>query len=287
MTAGVAKLAGVERVVVCSPPARDGKVNPAILAAARICGVDEVYRVGGAQSIAAMAYGTESIRRVQKIVGPGGLYASVAKRLVAVDVPIDFFAGPTELIVVGDETTDAKAAAWDLVGQAEHGEETLCGFVTWDRVVGEKVRIEASRIAKDAERGDFVRGALEHGFVALCRDREEAARLVDEIAPEHLELLVKDAGDFAARVENAGLTLVGKFTPCAASDYCIGTDHVIPTEGSARLRSGLSALDFVKLKWTVEGTKDGLETVLPSLQTLATAEGLPNHYKSAQSRFKR
>ena len=141
MTAGVAKLAGVERVVVCTPPSPDGTVNPAILAAADICGVDEVYRVGGAQSIAAMAYGTESMRKVEKIVGPGGLYASVAKKLVSRDVPIDFFAGPTELIVVGDKTTDVRAAAWDLVGQAEHGEETFCGFITWDRKVAERVQL--------------------------------------------------------------------------------------------------------------------------------------------------
>jgi histidinol dehydrogenase len=283
MTAGVAKLAGVGRVVVCSPPAPDGEMNPAILAAASIAGVDEIYRVGGAQAIAAMAYGTESIRKVEKIVGPGGLYASVAKRLVSKDIPIDFFAGPTELVVVGDESTDIKTAAWDLVGQAEHGEETLCAFITWNG----KIASEAGRIAKKVERGDFVRKALSKGFVALCRDREEAARLVNAIAPEHVELLVEDARGFAAKVDNAGLVLLGKYAPCAASDYCIGTDHVIPTEGYARLRSGLSLLDFVKLNWVVEGTKDGLKAVLPSLKSLAMAEGLPNHYRSVESRFKR
>ena len=192
MTAGVAKLAGVERVVVCSPPAPDGRVNPAILAAAGICGVDEVYRVGGAQAVAAMAYGTESIQKVEKIVGPGGLYASVAKELVSKEVPIDFFAGPTELIVVGDRTTDVKAAAWDLVGQAEHGEETLCGFITWDERVAAELRSEAARITRKAARGEIVRRALAKGFVALCRNREDAVRLVNAIAPEHVELLVDD-----------------------------------------------------------------------------------------------
>ncbi|MDA4133549.1 MAG: histidinol dehydrogenase, partial [Thaumarchaeota archaeon] len=249
--------------------------------------VDEVYRVGGAQAIAAMAYGTKSIRKVEKIVGPGGLYASVAKRLVSKDTPIDFFAGPTELVIVGDESADIKAAAWDLVGQAEHGEETLCAFITWNGKVAAELRSEAGRIAKKAERGDFVTKALSRGFVALCRDREEAARLVNAIAPEHVELLVEDARGFAAKVDNAGLVLLGKYAPCAASDYCIGTDHVIPTEGYARLRSGLSALDFVKLNWVVEGTRDGLEAVLPSLKSLAMAEGLPNHYRSVESRFKR
>lgn len=287
MTAGVAKLAGVRRVIVCSPPGPDGKVNPAILAASSICGVDEVYAAGGAQSIAAMAYGTKTISRVQKVVGPGGLYASVAKRLVSSEVPIDFFAGPTELVIVGDRSADVRSAAWDLVGQAEHGEDTLCGFVTWDSEVADRVRKQAAKIAGEADRGDFVRRALSRGFVALCRDREEAALLVNAIAPEHLEVIVKDSGDFASRVENAGLVLLGKFAPCAASDYVIGTDHVIPTGGYARLRTGLSVLDFTKLNWSVEGTREGLKRVLPPLRTMARAEGLPNHYRSVESRFKR
>lgn len=287
MTAGVAKLAGVDRVVVCSPPSPDGRVNPAILAAASICGVDEVYSVGGAQAIAAMAYGTESVEKVQKIVGPGGLYASVAKKLVANDVSIDFFAGPTELVVVGDGSTDVKTTAWDLVGQAEHGEETLCGLVTWDRGLAQKVRTETSRISGDVERGEFVRKALARGFVALCEDREQAADLVNAIAPEHLEVLCEDGRGFAAKVRDAGLVLVGEYAPCAASDYCIGTDHVIPTDGYAKLRSGLSVLDFVKLNWVVEGSRDGLRRVVPSLKSLASAEGLPNHYLSVQKRFRR
>ena len=287
MTAGVAKLAGVERVVVCSPPSSDGRVNPAILAAASICNVDEVYRVGGAQSVGAMAYGTESIPRVQKIVGPGGLYASMAKKLVSKDVPIDFFAGPTELLVVGDSSTDASAAAWDLVGQAEHGEETLCGFITWKKAIARSVKSRATEIAKGAERGEYVRKALGKGFVAVCRSREQAANLVNAIAPEHLEILIESPQEFVSMVHNAGLTLIGKFAPCAASDYVVGTDHVIPTDGYAKQRSGLSAVDFVKLSWTVEGTKDGLKRVLPSLRTLAMAEGLPNHFRSVEARFKR
>jgi histidinol dehydrogenase len=285
MTAGVAKLAGVKRVVICSPPGPDGRVSTAILAAAGLCGVDEVYRVGGAQAVSALAYGTESIQKVQKIVGPGGLYASVAKRLVSDDTSVDFFAGPTEIVVVGDRSTDVDAAAWDLVGQAEHGEETLCGFITWDRKVAEKVRSRVYEIAKKAERGEHVTRALEKGFVALCRNRVEAAGLVNAIAPEHLELLVDDPHGFAANIDNAGLILIGKFAPCAASDYCIGTDHVIPTEGYARLRTGLSSLDFIKLSWVVEGTRDGLREVLPTLKSLAMAEGLPNHFRSVESRF--
>ena len=256
MTAGVAKLAGVKRVVVCYPPDPQGRVNAAILAAADICGVDEIYRVGGAQSVAAMAYGTESIAKVGKIVGPGGIYVSVAKKLVSSDVPIDFFAGPTELVVMGDGSTDPRMAAWDLVGQAEHGEDTLCGLVTWNRELAEEVAARL-RPSRRAPRGRFVREALERGFTALCADRETACSLVNSVAPEHLELLVDDPGEMSEMVENAGLMLKGKYAPCAASDYCIGTDHVIPTLGYAKVRSGLSALDFVKLNWSVEGTKGG------------------------------
>jgi len=288
MTAGVAKMAGVRRVVVCTPPDRDGTVNDAILAAASLCGVDEVYRVGGAQSVAALAYGTESVPRVAKIVGPGGLYASVAKRLVSVDVPIDFFAGPTEVVVVGDGTTDARLAAWDLVGQAEHGQDSMCGLITWDAGLAREVRTQVAEIlSAGVEREEFVRGALARGFTVVCRDAEEAAGIVNALAPEHVELMMEDAKGFSAMVENAGLVLCGRYAPCAASDYCVGTDHVIPTEGYAAVRSGLSVLDFVRLNWAVEGTRDGLRAVLPPLRQLAGAEGLPNHYRSVEARFRR
>jgi histidinol dehydrogenase len=287
MTAGVAKLAGVRKVAVCTPPGRDGAISDAILAACSICGVDEVYRVGGAQSIAALAYGTESVPKVSKIVGPGGLYVAVAKRLVSRDVQIDFFAGPTEIVVVGDGTTDAWAAAWDLVGQAEHGADTLCGLITWDAGLASRVREQVTKIASSAERGEHVRGALSKGFTLVCRDEEAAAGIVNALAPEHLELMMDDPRKFAAKVENAGMVLSGKYAPCAASDYCVGTDHVIPTQGYAAVRSSLSVLDFIKLSWNVEGTRDGLRAVLPSLKRLALAEGLPNHYRSAEARFKK
>lgn len=285
MTAGVARLAGVKRVVLCSPPDRDGKVKDPILAAADLCGVDEVYRVGGAQSIAALAYGTESIPRVDKVVGPGGIYVSVAKRLISRETPIDFFAGPTELVVVADATADAALVAWDLVGQAEHGEDTLCGLVTWDRRFAQKVRRQAIKIADGAERGEFVKGALRRGFAAVCDDREVALELVNALAPEHIEIVVEDFREFADKVEDSGLVLMGEYAPCAASDYCIGTDHVIPTQGSAALRAGLSVMDFVKLNWSVEGTREGLKGVLGSLEALANSEGLPNHYRSVRARF--
>jgi len=287
MTAGVAKLAGVKRIVLCTPPNAEGNVSEGILAAADLCGVDEVYRIGGAHSIAALAYGTETIPRVDKIVGPGGIYVSVAKKLISRDVPIDFFAGPTELVVVGDRSTDPRLAAWDLVGQAEHGEDTLCGLVTWDRGLAAKVRAEVAKISKGVEREEFVRGALKGGFTALCADRDAALDLVNALAPEHLEIMLEDPRDFADRVENAGLVLLGEYAPCAASDYCIGTDHVIPTQGIAALRAGLSVVDFLKLNWSVQGTREGLKATLASLEALSKSEGLPNHYKSVNARFRK
>lgn len=287
MTAGVAKLAGVKRVALCTPPDANGKVSDAILAAAALCGVDEVYRIGGAHAIAALGYGTESVARVEKVVGPGGVYVSVAKKLISEAVPIDFFAGPTELVVVGDKTTDPRLAAWDLVGQAEHGEDSLCGLVTWDRELCDKVRAEVARISKDIPRREFVQGALRRGFTALCSDGGSAQALVNALAPEHLEVMTEDARRFSDGVDNAGLTLLGPYAPCAASDYCVGTDHVIPTEGYASVRGGLSVIDFVKLGWVVEGTKAGLKATLPALEALASSEGLPNHFRSVQARFRR
>jgi histidinol dehydrogenase len=291
MTAGVAKLAGVKRIVVCSPPMSGGKgagnISDAILAAANLCGVDEVYRIGGAQSIAALAYGTESIPKVSKIVGPGGLFVAAAKKIVASDVPIDFLAGPTEMVVVGDAKTDARLAAWDLMGQAEHGADSICGLVTWDEGLAKEVRRIVADVSPTLERREFVEGCLRRGFAALCRDRQTAVELVNSLAPEHLELMVEDAQGMAESIVNAGLVLTGPYAPGAASDYCVGTDHVLPTEGVAKLRAGLTALDFVKVNWVVEGTRQGLKEILPSLKQLALAEGLPNHFLSAEARFKK
>ncbi|MDG6929063.1 MAG: histidinol dehydrogenase [Nitrososphaerota archaeon] len=284
MTAGVAKMAGVGRVVVCSPPGKDGRVGKAVLAAARLCGVDEVYAVGGAQAVAALAYGTEEIKKVAKIVGPGGLYPSVAKRAVAGDVLTDFFAGPTEIVVVAEEGSDAKRAAWDLVGQAEHGEETLCGLVTDSEGFAGEVRAEMEALLPRIERRDYVTGALRAGFAAVYGDAGDACRFVEALAPEHLEILSSE-DYFAPRIRSAGLKLLGPDSPCAASDYCMGTDHVIPTGGQAAARGPLSVLDFVKMDWSLSCSREGLGRALGGLKSLAYWEGLPNHYLSVASRF--
>ncbi len=287
MTAGVAKIAGVRRTVIFTPPDSDGRVNESILAAASLCGVDEVYRVGGSQAIAAMAYGTQTIRRMEKVVGPGGIFVAAAKRIVSADVATDFFAGPTELVVAADESANATNVAWDLVGQSEHGQDSICGLVTWSNPFADKVREQVSRLVKGVQRREHVEGCLRKGFVAVCADGGIAAEFINALAPEHLQLMVARPDKFAALIQNAGMILLGEYSPTAASDYCVGTDHVIPTEGFARFRGGLSALDFVKTIWMVKGSRGGLRRILPALRALAYAEGLPNHFLSVESRFRK
>ena len=287
MTAGVAKTAGVQRIVLCTPGSAGGRVTDEILAAARIAGVDEVYRVGGAQSIAAMAYGTESMGPVSKIVGPGGMYVSVAKQIVSADVATDFYAGPTEIVVFADDSLPPRTAAWDLVAQAEHGTETFCGLVTVSEEYASKVSGEISKLLPSLVRGEHVRGAIANGFAAVCEDEAIACKFINALSPEHLEIVTHNPERAASKIGAAGLKLLGKYAPCSASDYVVGTDHVIPTGGFSVARGPLSVLDFVKLDWSVSGSRTGLRRALGALRALSEAEGLPNHHLSAESRYRR
>jgi histidinol dehydrogenase len=286
MTAGLAKLAGVQRVAVCTPPNPDGEINDAILTAADLCKVDEVYKCGGVQAIAALAYGTKSIPKVNKIVGPGGARVALAKRQVSKDVATDFFAGPTEIAIALDETSDAKLAAWDLIAQAEHGEDCVTILVTVSETSTSKVRDEIGRILPSVERRRFVEASLIAGVAAVCENWNTACKFINELAPEHLELLTENHAQLAERIRSAGLILLGPYASAAVSDYCLGTDHVLPTGGFAANHSGLSVLDFLKFTWIAEGTREGLRSILQPLKALTGAEGLPNHYLSAESRFR-
>jgi histidinol dehydrogenase len=285
MTAGLAKLAGVSRIVICTPPDSNGAVNDTILAAADLCGVNEIYRCGGAQAISALAYGTQTISRVEKIVGPSGAYAAIAKRLISRDTPIDFYAGPTELVVVADKTANPRLVAWDLIAQAEHGSDTLTCLVTCSGEVADDVRSETSRILPTIERRKYVEESLANGSTAICEDQDTACDFVNEMAPEHVELLTEHNLDFSKRIRTAGLILIGPYSPVAASDYCVGTNHVLPTAGFARNHSALSILDFTKLTWSVTGSHNGLQNILEPLKTLTSSEGLLNHYSAVQARF--
>jgi histidinol dehydrogenase len=287
MTAVPAKVAGVPRIVVCSPPDADGKVNSLVLVAAEICGVDEVYKVGGAQAIAALAYGTETVKSVRKIVGPGSKYVTVAKVLVSKDVAIDMPAGPSEVLVLADETADALLIAYDMISQAEHGRDSVAGLITTSEKVALQVRDSLSCLAASAERGKKILEALEnYGFIIICKSIGEAASLVNKFAPEHLEVMTSEPKEIADKL-TAGLILLGSYSPVALSDYGSGTNHVLPTGGFAQAFSGLSVFDFTRRVSIVEGSKVGLEKVKDNIKVMAEAENLPNHYRAIQARFEK
>jgi len=287
MTAVPAKVAGVPRIVVCSPPDARGKVNPLVLVAADICGVDEVYKVGGAQAIAALAYGTKTIKPVRKIVGPGNKYVTSAKVQVSTDVAIDMPAGPSEVLVLADESADARFIAFDMVSQAEHGEDSVAALITTSEKVALQVQKNLSTMAASAERGVKVQEALaKYGFIIVCKNMDDAINLVNQFAPEHLEVMTVKPKDLAEKL-TAGLILLGPYSPVAFSDYGSGTNHVLPTGGFARSFSGLSALDFMRRVSIVESSRTGLERVKDNIKVMAEAENLPNHYKAIEARFEK
>jgi histidinol dehydrogenase len=287
MTAVPAKVAGVPRIVVCSPSDTKGKVNPLVLVAADICGVDEVYKVGGAQAIAALAYGTKSIKPVRKIVGPGSKYVTAAKVLVSTDVAIDMPAGPSEVLVLADETADARLIAFDMISQAEHGGDSVAGLITTSEKVALQVQENLARLTALAERGEKISEALQkYGFIIVCKSMEEAVSLVNQFAPEHLEVMTAKPKEIAKKL-TAGLILIGPYSPVALSDYGSGTNHVLPTGGFAQSFSGLSTLDFMRRVSIVESSRTGLERVKDSIKVMAEAENLPNHYKAIEARFEK
>ncbi len=286
MCAVPAKVATVRRIVICTPPAKDGGVDPMTLVAADLCGVNEIYKVGGAQSIAAMAYGTETIKPVSKIVGPGGTFVTIAKVLASSRVSIDMLAGPTELLVLADDSADPTSLALDIVAQSEHSIDTFCGLVTCSKKLADSVANELSNIISSIDRSEIVSKSLEqNGFIALCKNYNDAVRFTNEVAPEHLQVITKDARRIVNKIESAGLILVGEYTPSAASDYGFGSNHVLPTLAFARSRASLSCLDFVKLVSVVESSKAGLKKIAGLVKLMSESEDLPNHYKAIKARL--
>jgi len=286
MTAVPAKVAGVPRIVVCSPPNAKGALNPLVLVAADICGVNEIYNVGGAQAIAALAYGTETIKPVRKIVGPGNKYVTTAKILVSKDVAIDMPAGPSEVLVLADETASPRVIALDMISQAEHSEDSVAGLITTSKKLAEEVRDWLKKMATSVDRGEIVTKALDkYGFIITCEDLDEAVELANVFAPEHVEIVTKAPMEIADRITSAGLILVGPYSPVALSDYGSGTNHVLPTGGFGHAFSGLSALDFTRRVSIVESSKDGLLSLKNHVKVMTAAENLPNHYKAIEARF--
>ena len=288
MTAVPARAAGVTQVVVCVPPGADGKVVDVTLAAASIAGVDELYAVGGAQAVAALAYGTETIDPVDVIVGPGNTFVALAKREVSgvVGVP-SAFAGPSEICVVADETVDPRYAAIDLMVQAEHGPDGLSWLIAQSEEVVDAVEAAIGELLVDAPRRAEIESTLAvGGHVALVRDGEQAIDVANVIAPEHLQLMTGDAAELAARVRHAGAVFLGPIAPASLGDYVAGPSHVLPTNGTARFGGALGTADFTKDIHFVSVTEAGLRSAGPHVERLATAEGLDAHAESVRMRLR-
>ena len=286
MSVKPAKIAGVKRIVVVSPPGRDGKIDPLTIAAAKRCGATEIYKVGGAQAIGALAYGTKSIPKVDKIVGPGGKFVSIAKSLVSDQTAIDMVAGPTELGIIADASSDPELVALDLISQAEHSRDTMCFVITQSKTLAKQIQKSIEKLIPGTERSSIIKESIsKNGFIAVCKNENEMIGLANEIAPEHMELMVKNAKSLSKKITGAGLVLIGKNTPSAASDYLLGTNHILPTSGFGRTRGGLSVLDFLKLQTVIESKKSGLRKISKPLKVLTDAEDLPNHYKAVKRRL--
>jgi len=281
-----ADIADVKRIVVVSPPGPDGKIDPLTIAAAKMCGATEIYKVGGAQAIGALAYGTKSIPKVDKIIGPGGKFVSIAKSLVSDQTAIDMIAGPTELGIIADTNANPELVALDLISQAEHSKDTMCFVITTSKTVAKQIQKLLEKLIPDVERSVIVKQSIsKNGFIAVCKNEKEMVELANKIAPEHMELMVKNAKTLSKKITGAGLLLIGKNTPSAASDYLLGTNHILPTNGFGRTRGGLSILDFSKLQTIVASSKSSLRKISKSLKTITDAEGLPNHYNAVERRL--
>jgi len=285
MNAIPAKVAGVGRLAMVVPTP-DGVVNPAVMAAAQISGVDEIYRIGGAQAIAALAYGTDSIASVDKITGPGNAYVAAAKRRVFGKVGIDMIAGPSEILVIADAQNNPDWIALDLMSQAEHDESAQSILITNDASFGQRVaQAVETKLQTLARRGIAGSSWRDFGAIITVRDLDEAVALSDRIAPEHLELCVADADALAARVRHAGAIFIGQWTPEAIGDYVGGPNHVLPTARSARFSSGLSVMDFLKRTTLAKMTPEALHAIGPATVVLAKAESLEAHGLSVMARL--
>ena len=284
MTVIPAKIAGVDRIIACSPPGPDGKIQAAILVAADLAGVDEIYKCGGAQAIAAMAYGTESIAKVEKIVGPGNIFVTAAKKLVYGDVDIEFPAGPSEVLILADESAIPEYIAYDFLSQSEHDPNASCFLVTDSERIANESNELIEKFAKEAKRSEIIAESLaQHGHVILCNTMDEAIDFTNEYAPEHLIISTKDDKAVLDKIKNAGSIFLGKYSPVAAGDYGSGTNHVLPTGGGAKMYSGLSTETFIKKPTVQTLTKEGIKEL--SKTPIAEYEGFFAHADSIKVRL--
>ncbi|MCV0393530.1 MAG: histidinol dehydrogenase [Nitrosopumilus sp.] len=282
-----AKVAGVKRIVVVSPPNSDGKIDPLTIVAADICGANEIYKTGGVQSIAALSNGTKSIKKVDKIVGPGGAFVTAAKFLSSDQTSIDMLAGPTELGIIGDDSANPKFVALDLISQAEHSKDTFCYLITTSEKLAKSVNDNLSKLILKIKRNDIVKSSLKNnGFIAICKTKSDMIKLANILAPEHLQIMTKKSTTISSKINSSGLILLGENTPSSASDYILGSNHILPTGGFGKTRGSLSVFDFIKIKSEISASKSSMSKISKYLKVLANAEGLPNHFEAVRGRLK-
>ena len=286
MLAVPAKIAGCKEIVLCTPPNKEGKVNPAILYASQVAGVSKIFKIGGVQAIGAMAYGTESVPKVYKIFGPGNQYVMASKQMVALhDVAIDMPAGPSEVEVIADETANAKFVASDLLSQAEHGVDSQVVLVTTSEKLLEEVEYEVQHQLSRLPRWEIAEKSLANSKLILVKDMEEAIELTNEYAPEHLIIETKDYMDVAEKVVNAGSVFLGSFTPESAGDYASGTNHTLPTNGYAKAYSGVSLDSFIRKITFQEISREGIQNIGPAIEVMASHEQLDAHKNAVTVRL--
>lgn len=283
-----AKVAGVDRIIMCTPPGKDGKVYASTLVAAKEAGVDEIYKVGGAQAIAAMAFGTESIPKVDKIVGPGNIYVALAKKAVFGYVSIDSIAGPSEILVLADETANPRYVAADLLSQAEHDEMASAILITTSEELAKKVSDEIDGFVQELSRKEIIQKSLDnYGYILVASDLDEAIEAVNEIASEHMEIVTKDPFHVMTKVRNAGAIFIGEYSSEPLGDYFAGPNHVLPTNGTAKFFSALSVDDFIKKSSIISYSRDALEPVYKDIVKFAECEKLTAHANSIKVRFEK
>ena len=281
-----AKVAGVDEIIMTTPPGKDGKVNPGTLVAADIAGVDTIYKVGGAQAIAAMAFGTESVPKVDKITGPGNIFVALAKKAVYGYVSIDSIAGPSEILVLADETATPRYVAADLLSQAEHDELASAILITTSKELAEKVSEEVDGFVKELERSPIIQKSLDnYGYILLADSMEDAISAANAIASEHLEIITKNPFDTMTRIRNAGAIFLGEYASEPLGDYFAGPNHILPTNGTARFFSPVNVDDFIKKTSIISYSRQALEKVHTQIETFAKSEGLTAHANSIKVRF--
>lgn len=283
-----AKVAGVSRIIMTTPPGADGKVNPGTLVAAHIAGVDEIYKAGGAQAIAAMAFGTESIPRVDKITGPGNIFVALAKKACFGYVSIDSIAGPSEILVLADETANPRYVAADLLSQAEHDEMASAILITTSMELAKKVSEQVAAFTEKLERKEIIQKSLDHyGYILVAKNMDQAIETANEIASEHLEILTRDPYEVMTKIKNAGAIFLGEYSSEPLGDYFAGPNHILPTNGTARFFSPLNVDDFMKKTSIISYSRQALEKVHKDIELFAQKEGLTAHANSIKVRFEK